>query len=76
MIGEASTGAANDLSGATQLAIKMVTGVGPLPAARADRVRIRRSGLPGGPQLGQERPYAEGTQEVIDQEVSRLLVRG
>jgi cell division protease FtsH len=26
-----------------------------------------------GPPFGQERPYAEGTQEVIDQEVSRLL---
>jgi cell division protease FtsH len=26
-----------------------------------------------GPPLGQERPYAEGTQQVIDQEVSRLL---
>ncbi len=28
---------------------------------------------PSGPVFGQERPYAEGTQEVIDQEVSRLL---
>jgi cell division protease FtsH len=26
-----------------------------------------------GPPLGQERPYAEGTQQVIDQEVGRLL---
>jgi cell division protease FtsH len=26
-----------------------------------------------GTPFGQERPYAEGTQEVIDQEVSRLL---
>ena len=26
-----------------------------------------------GPVFGQERPYAEGTQQVIDQEVSRLL---
>jgi cell division protease FtsH len=25
------------------------------------------------PHFGQERPYAEGTQQVIDQEVSRLL---
>ena len=29
----------------------------------------QQSGLP----FGQERPYAEGTQQVIDQEVSRLL---
>ncbi|HEV3311793.1 MAG TPA: hypothetical protein VG815_14880, partial [Chloroflexota bacterium] len=29
--------------------------------------------LLNGRQFGQERPYAEGTQEVIDQEVTRLL---
>ena len=73
VIGEASTGAANDLSGATQLAIKMVTEWGLSP--RLGPIGYGSDGAEylRGPQLGQERPYAEGTQEVIDQEVSRLL---
>ena len=73
VLGEASTGAASDLSGATQLAMKMVTEwglssrLGPIGYG-SDQVS-QQAGLP----FGQERPYAEGTQEVIDQEVSRLL---
>jgi cell division protease FtsH len=72
VIGEASTGAASDLSSATQLAIKMVTEwglssrLGPIGYGSE---QATQAGLP----FGQERPYAEGTQEVIDQEVSRLL---
>jgi cell division protease FtsH len=73
VLGEASTGAASDLSGATQLAIKMVTewGLSPRlgPIGYGSDQPSQGSGLP----FGQERPYAEGTQEVIDQEVSRLL---
>ena len=53
VIGEASTGAANDLSGATELAVNMVTGLGPVPPARPDRLRIGPAGLfgraPAGP---------------------------
>ena len=45
VIGEASTGAANDLSGATQLAIKMVKEWGLSPRLGPDRVRIRRAGV-------------------------------
>ena len=63
---------ASDLSGATQLAIKMVTEWG-RPPARTNWVRIGRTPQQAGPVFGQERPYAEGTQQVIDQEVSRLL---
>ena len=40
MIGEASTGAANDLAGATELAIKMVTDWGLSPRLGPDRLRI------------------------------------
>jgi cell division protease FtsH len=73
VIGEASTGAANDLAGATELAIKMVRewGLSPLlgPIGYGSDQPSYLSGLP----LGQGRPYAEGTQQVIDQEVSRLL---
>jgi cell division protease FtsH len=73
VIGEASTGAASDLSGATGLAIKMVTewGLSPRlgPIGYGSDQPSPAAGLP----FGQERPYAEGTQEIIDQEVSRLL---
>jgi cell division protease FtsH len=73
VIGEASTGAANDLSGATELAIRMVrdwglsSRLGPIGYASDAPAYL------SGPPLGQGRPYAEGTQQVIDQEVSRLL---
>jgi cell division protease FtsH len=73
VIGEASTGAANDLSGATQLAIKMVTEWGLSPRLGPIGYGSDGPAYLSGPQFGQERPYAEGTQEVIDQEVSRLL---
>jgi len=73
VIGEASTGAASDLSGATVLAIKMVTEWGLSarlgPIGYGSDQPSQQAGLP----FGQERPYAEGTQQVIDQEVSRLL---
>ena len=73
VIGEASTGAANDLSGATQLAIKMVKEWGLSPRLGPIGYGSDGPGYLSGPLLGQERPYAEGTQQVIDQEVSRLL---
>jgi cell division protease FtsH len=72
VLGEASTGAANDLAGATDLATRMVRDWGFSP-------RLGPVGFEsGGPAyLGQNphgnRPYAEGTQLVIDQEVSRIL---
>ncbi len=73
VIGEASTGAASDLSGATDLAIKMVRewGLSPLlgPIGYGSDQPSYLSGSP----FSQERPFAEGTQQVIDQEVSRLL---
>ncbi len=70
VLGEASTGASNDLSGATELATRMVrewglsTKVGPIGYG------------PEGPSRDNPfagRPYAEETQRCIDQEVSRLL---
>jgi cell division protease FtsH len=73
VIGEASTGAANDLSAATQLAVKMVTEWGLSPVLGPIGYSSDGPGYLSGPQLGQERPYAEGTQQIIDQEVSRLL---
>jgi cell division protease FtsH len=72
VIGEASTGAASDLAGATQLAMKMVTEWGLSPRLGPIGYGVGDSPQ-AGPVFGQERPYAEGTQQVIDQEVSRLL---
>jgi cell division protease FtsH len=73
VIGEASTGAANDLSGATELAIRMVKEWGLSPKLGPIGYGSDGSAYLSGPQLGQERPYSEGTQQIIDQEVSRLL---
>src|SRR6202044_348763 len=73
VIGEASTGAASDLSGATALAIKMVTEWGLSPRLGPIGYGSDQPSQQAGPVFGQERPYAEGTQQVIDQEVSRLL---
>ncbi len=72
--GQGSTGAANDLASATDLAIKMVREFGLSPA-------LGPVGYPeggsvflggGGPGLS-SRPFAEKTQATIDDEVARLL---
>jgi len=72
VLGESSTGAANDLSGATQLATHMVRDWGMSP--RVGPIGLS-SDMPT--YLGLEstapRTYAEQTQRVIDQEVARLL---
>jgi cell division protease FtsH len=71
VFGEASTGAADDLAGATELAVRMVREYGfstelgpvayPVPAAaHLDVTAI-------------DRPYAEATQRRVDDEVERLL---
>jgi cell division protease FtsH len=74
VLGQGSTGAANDLASATELAIKMVREFGLSPA-------LGPVGYPeggsvflggGGPGLS-SRPFAEATQAAIDAEVSRLL---
>jgi cell division protease FtsH len=71
VFGEASTGAADDLAGATQLAVRMIreygfsTALGPVAYP-----------LPAGTQLdttGLDRPYAEATQRQVDDDVARLL---
>ncbi|MEU3166389.1 ATP-dependent zinc metalloprotease FtsH [Streptosporangium sp. NPDC006930] len=74
VFGEGSTGAANDLAAATQIATRMVRDFGLSPALGP----VGYS--PAGPQfLGedgedlQRRPYSERTQQVIDEEVARLI---
>jgi cell division protease FtsH len=75
VLGQGSTGAANDLASATDLATKMVrefglsSKLGPVGYPEGGSVFL---GGGGGPGLS-SRPYAESTQAMIDAEVSRLL---
>ena len=72
VFGEVSTGAANDLAGATQLATRMVLEFG--MSERLGPIGFS----PEGPQyLGSQqisqRSYAEDTQRIVDEETRRLL---
>jgi len=71
-LGESSTGAANDLAGATQLATRMVRDWGMSP--KLGPVGFSSDG-PNylGIEDARPRTYAEQTQRLIDEEVSRLL---
>ncbi|GAA5152325.1 ATP-dependent zinc metalloprotease FtsH [Amycolatopsis dongchuanensis] len=71
--GQGSTGAANDLSGATDLATKMVTEFGLSPALGPIGYPATEAAyLPGAPGAAGHR-YSEETQRIIDEEVARLL---
>ena len=73
-LGQGSTGAANDLAQATELATKMVrefglsSALGPVGYPRGGSVFLGG----GGAELS-SRPFAEATQATIDTEVARLL---
>jgi cell division protease FtsH len=72
LLGEVSSGASNDLAGATQVATRMVREFGMSP--RVGPVGFADEGPQYlGPQQPSSRPYAEQTQRVIDEEVARLL---
>jgi cell division protease FtsH len=72
VFGEGSTGASNDLAGATDLATRMVrefgmsASLGPVGFASGSPLYL------GGEEV-RSRPYAEATQRVIDEEVAKLL---
>ncbi len=74
VLGQGSTGAANDLAGATDLATKMVREfglsreLGPVGYPSGGSVFLGG----GGPGFS-SRPFAEETQAAVDREVSRLL---
>jgi cell division protease FtsH len=74
VFGQGSTGAGNDLAGATDMATKMIrefgmsATIGPVGYPEGGSVFLGG----GGPGLS-SRPYAEATQAVIDSEVARLL---
>jgi cell division protease FtsH len=72
VLGEASTGAANDLAGATQLATRMVREWGLSPRLGPIGFSTDQPGYLGDAAFI-SRPYAEDTQRTIDEEVARLL---
>ncbi len=74
VLGQGSTGASNDLAGATELATKMVRefglsdALGPVGYPSGGAMYLGS----GGPEFS-SRPFAESTQAAIDSEVARLL---
>jgi cell division protease FtsH len=72
IFGETSTGAANDLAGATDLATKMVREFGMSPALGPVGFATG-SPMYLGTEEVRSRPYAEATQRVVDEEVAKLL---
>jgi cell division protease FtsH len=73
VFGQGSTGAANDLSGATELATKMVTEFGFSPELGPVGYPAGEAAyLPGAPKEAPHR-YSEETQRIVDREVARLL---
>jgi cell division protease FtsH len=74
VLGQGSTGAGNDLAGATDLATKMVREFGMSPVLGPVGYPEGGSVFLGGGGSGMSsRPYAEATQAAIDGEVSKLL---
>jgi len=74
VFGHGSTGASNDLSEATQLAIRMVREFGLSPALGPVGYSTESPRYLGGPiEDGLRRPFSEETQRIVDEEVSRLL---
>jgi cell division protease FtsH len=74
VFGQGSTGASNDLAGATELAVKMVREFG--LSEKVGPVGYPTGGsafLGGGGAELSSRPFAEATQAAIDAEVARLL---
>jgi cell division protease FtsH len=73
VLGQGSTGAGNDLAGATDLATKMIREFGMSPVVGPVGYPEGGSVFLGGGQGMSSRPYAEATQAAIDGEVSKLL---
>jgi cell division protease FtsH len=71
VFGEASTGASDDLAGATELAVRMVreygfsAALGPVAYPVPSAMHLDATAV--------DRPYAEATQQRVDDEVGRLL---
>jgi len=73
--GEYSTGAANDLTKATDIARKMITDYGMSDRFKNVALTSRAMGMTGQEQREPafQREYAESTQQYIDEEVARII---
>ncbi|MDR0475484.1 MAG: ATP-dependent zinc metalloprotease FtsH [Treponema sp.] len=73
--GEFSTGAANDLTKATDIARKMITDYGMSERFRHVALTSRGGGLPGADRQDPlfQREYAESTQQYVDEEIARIV---
>jgi cell division protease FtsH len=76
--GEYSTGAANDLTKATDIARKMITDYGMSERFRNVALTSRGAGSLGGaggqpPEPLFQREYAESTQQYVDEEIARIV---
>jgi cell division protease FtsH len=75
--GEYSTGAASDLTKATDIARKMITDYGMSDRFRNVALTSRGAGM-GGPERQEpmfQREYAESTQQYVDEEIARVVDR-
>jgi cell division protease FtsH len=75
MSGEYSTGAANDLTKATDIARKMITDYGMSERFRNVALTSRGMGMAGGERQEPmfQREYAESTQQYVDEEIARIV---
>jgi cell division protease FtsH len=72
--GEYSTGAANDLTKATDIARKMITDYGMSGRFRNVALTSRGAGMTGERQEPMfQREYAESTQQYVDEEIARIV---
>ncbi|MCL2831742.1 MAG: ATP-dependent zinc metalloprotease FtsH [Treponema sp.] len=73
--GEFSTGAANDLTKATDIARKMITDYGMSARFRNVALTSRGSGIPAAERQEPmfQREYAETTQQYVDEEIARMV---
>jgi cell division protease FtsH len=73
--GEYSTGAANDLTKATDIARKMITDYGMSRRFRNVALTSRGTGIGGGDRQEPlfQREYAESTQQYVDEEIARMV---
>jgi cell division protease FtsH len=73
--GEYSTGAASDLTKATDIARKLITDYGMSDRFRNVALTSRGAGMPERQEPMFQREYAESTQQYVDEEIARVVER-
>jgi cell division protease FtsH len=73
VFGQISTGAANDISRATDIARKMITDYGMSARFRNVALTQRGNNMLGVAEPSLQREYSETTQQYVDEEISRII---